>query len=214
MSREFREDRAFIRAVVSLPQETFYSAGASVKASLLFMQKFTTAQAADYEAKREKAINEVDIKYGPEIDAERERIQKVIDAANNDIKRVKPLSQSEKKKTTTEQLKAAEAAAKEAAKSVPGLQQAIAEANRELRDYEKRMVDQKRREARQLLKQWFDYPIFLYDAQHVGITATGEQDACEAVPERYIGSIGGDETSRYGSGRVPPIPCRTQCVYV
>ena len=39
--REFCEDRAFIRAVVSLPQETFYSSGASVKASLLFLQKFT-----------------------------------------------------------------------------------------------------------------------------------------------------------------------------
>jgi len=37
----FCEDRAFIRAVVSLPQETFYSSGASVKASLLFLQKFT-----------------------------------------------------------------------------------------------------------------------------------------------------------------------------
>ena len=39
--REFCENRAFIRAVVSLPQETFVSSGASVKASLLFMQKFT-----------------------------------------------------------------------------------------------------------------------------------------------------------------------------
>ena len=50
--REFCEDRAFIRAVVSLPQETFYSAGASVKASLLFMQKFSEKEAADYQAKR------------------------------------------------------------------------------------------------------------------------------------------------------------------
>jgi len=38
--REFVEDRAFIRAVISLPQETFVSSGASVKASLLFLQKF------------------------------------------------------------------------------------------------------------------------------------------------------------------------------
>jgi len=39
--REYCEDRAFIRAVVSLPHETFFSSGASIKASLLFMQKFT-----------------------------------------------------------------------------------------------------------------------------------------------------------------------------
>ncbi|MEX1098641.1 MAG: N-6 DNA methylase [Planctomycetales bacterium] len=37
--REFCEDRARILAVVSLPQETFYSSGASVKASLLFLKK-------------------------------------------------------------------------------------------------------------------------------------------------------------------------------
>lgn len=36
--REFCEDRAFIRAVISLPQETFFSSGASVKASLLFLR--------------------------------------------------------------------------------------------------------------------------------------------------------------------------------
>ena len=39
--REFCENRAFIRAVVSLPQETFYSSQASVKASMLFMQRFS-----------------------------------------------------------------------------------------------------------------------------------------------------------------------------
>ncbi len=37
--REFCENRAFIRAVVSLPQETFFSSGASVKASLLVPAK-------------------------------------------------------------------------------------------------------------------------------------------------------------------------------
>jgi type I restriction enzyme M protein len=36
--REFCEDRAFIRAVVSLPQGTFKSSGTDIKASLLFMR--------------------------------------------------------------------------------------------------------------------------------------------------------------------------------
>ncbi len=39
--REFTEDRAFLRAVVSMPAETFKSSGADVKCSLLFLQKFT-----------------------------------------------------------------------------------------------------------------------------------------------------------------------------
>ncbi len=38
--REFVEDRAFLRAVVSLPQETFVSSGASVRHTS-FLQKFT-----------------------------------------------------------------------------------------------------------------------------------------------------------------------------
>ena len=49
--REFCENRAFIRAVVSLPQETFLSSGASVKASLLFLQKFTAREQADFDKK-------------------------------------------------------------------------------------------------------------------------------------------------------------------
>lgn len=52
----------------------------------------------------------------------------------------------------------------------------------ELRDYLNRMADSKTREARALLKERFDYPIFLYEAEKVGITATGEPDANELYP--------------------------------
>jgi type I restriction enzyme M protein len=139
--REFCEDRAFIRAVVSLPQETFYSAGASVKASLLFMQKFTDEEKADYESKWQAAIAEVNARYQPEIDAETARLRAEIEAAKGARK--------------ADRLKEAQAA---------------------LRQYEKRMKELKDRETRQILKERFAYPIFLYEAEHVGITATGEQD--------------------------------------
>lgn len=150
--REFCEDRAFIRAVVSLPQETFYSAGASVKASLLFMQKFTDEEAADFAAKRQAAVAEVDASYKDEIDAENDRLKAEIDAA--------------KKAKDADRRKSAQA---------------------ELRQYEKRMADTKDAEARQLLKERFAYPVFLYDAEHVGITATGEQDTCELYPSDTLG---------------------------
>ncbi len=58
--REFCEDRARILAVVSLPQETFYSSGASVKASLLFLQRFTVVEQADFDEKLSAAKAEVD----------------------------------------------------------------------------------------------------------------------------------------------------------
>ena len=46
--REFVEDRARLLAVVSLPQETFAASGASVKCSLLFLQKFTVGKVGVY----------------------------------------------------------------------------------------------------------------------------------------------------------------------
>jgi type I restriction enzyme M protein len=137
--REFCEDRARVLAVVSLPQETFNSSGASVKASLLFMQRFTAKEQADFDKKQAAAAKEIEAKYAVEIAAETARLEALIETAKHD--------------KDAEARKAAQA---------------------ELRDYLKRMRDLKIREARALLKQRFDYPIFLYEAQHVGITATGE----------------------------------------
>jgi type I restriction enzyme M protein len=145
--REFCEDRARILAVVSLPQETFNSSGASVKASLLFVQKFTEDELADFSAKQSAARSEIEAKYAETVAAETARLEAVIKAAK-------------------------------AAKDVD----ARKAAQTKLREYLKRMDDTKTREARALLKRRFDYPIFLYEAEKVGITATGETDANELYP--------------------------------
>lgn len=79
--REFCKDRARILAVVSLPQETFYSSGASVKASLLFMQKFTEKEQADFDRKRDAARQEIDARYADEIARETARLEAAIEAA-------------------------------------------------------------------------------------------------------------------------------------
>ena len=52
----------------------------------------------------------------------------------------------------------------------------------ELAAYEKRMAEQMQAEARGLLKTRFDYPVFLYEADKVGMTATGEPDTNELYP--------------------------------
>lgn len=145
--REYCENRAFIRAVVSLPQETFFSSGASVKASLLFLQKFTAKEQADFDRKRATANAEVRAKYADAIATETARLESVIAAAK--------LAQD------TDQRKAL---------------------RKELAAYEKRMAETIARETRALLKERFPYPIFLYEAEKVGITATGEQDQNELVP--------------------------------
>ncbi len=42
------------------------------------------------------------------------------------------------------------------------------------------------KEARALLKQRFNYPIFMYEAEKVGITATGEPDYNELYPNDNV----------------------------
>jgi type I restriction enzyme M protein len=145
--REFVEDRAWLRAVISLPQETFLSSGATVKASILFLQKFTDKEQRDYHAKRRAATEEIEAKYAPTIAAETKQLEIAIAAAQ----------QSKDK----QQVKVYQA---------------------QLKNYLAEMAERKQIEARALLKQRFAYPIFLYDAEKVGITATGESDQNELYP--------------------------------
>ncbi len=145
--RRFCEDRAFLRAVVSLPQETFYSSGASVKASILFLQKFSLAEKAKFDRETAKAQAETEAKYASEIETETARLTASIEAA-------KQRRQPAKRK----------------------------ELQKELKEYLKNMEDCRQAEARKLLKERMDYPIFMYDAEYVGISATGEEDYNELYP--------------------------------
>ena len=150
--REFCEDRAFIRAVVSLPSETFISSGASVKASLLFMQKFTEEEKADFDAKKAAAEEETRDKYAPEITKRTGELEAAIAQAKTD--------------------KAA------------GRRKVL---QAELKQYQRDIEAKIQAEARFLLKARFFYPVFLYEAEQVGITATGETDRVpnELVPSDY-----------------------------
>jgi len=145
--RAFCEDRAYIRAVVSLPQETFFSSGASVKASLLFMQKFKEKEGADFEKKKAAAEAETRAKHKPELDSETSRLGAEIEAA--------------KQVRDTDRRKKAQA---------------------ELRDFQRKMEERIQVESRALLKERFPYPVFLYEAEKVGISSTGEADQNELYP--------------------------------
>jgi len=147
--RRFCEDRALVRAVVSLPQETFYSSGATVKASLLFMQKFTEAEQADYNRKRAAADKETRAKYAGEMEKDSARLQAEIEAAKD------------------------------------GKRQKEAQAAR--LQYQRDMEAKIQTESLALLKERFAYPVFLYDAERVGITATGEPDATELYEDPKLG---------------------------
>ena len=53
---------------------------------------------------------------------------------------------------------------------------------KELNTYLKAMEEKITSESRALLKERFTYPIFMYEADKVGITATGEPDQNELFP--------------------------------
>jgi len=61
--RRWTEGQAKLLAVVSLPEDTFRSSNASVKASLVFLQKFTQEQAAQWEAAWTQAHAELDGRF-------------------------------------------------------------------------------------------------------------------------------------------------------
>ncbi len=142
--REFCENRAFVRAVVSLPPETFFSSGAAVKASLLFMQKFTIKEQAEFEQKNLQARKLIEAKYAPEI--------------------------AYKKKEASDAEEHARAASE-------GDWENRAYIQNNLVAYLKMVENKIAIEARALLKELFPYPIFLYEAEKVGITATGDEDS-------------------------------------
>lgn len=104
--RRWAEGRAKLLAVVSLPEETFKSSNATVKASLVFLSKFTEAEADAWEAAWTKAHGELDAgfdtqrntlhsDYSPRIitsnDAETTRLLGELDALG--VSRILPIWQ-------------------------------------------------------------------------------------------------------------------------
>ncbi|RKN31201.1 N-6 DNA methylase [Micromonospora musae] len=67
--RRWAEGKALLRAVVALPPETFRFSGASVTASVLFMQKFTEDDAQRWEQCWGDALEATELEFGPRRDA-------------------------------------------------------------------------------------------------------------------------------------------------
>ena len=137
--RQFAEDRAYISAIVSLPQDTFVSAKASVKTSLLFMQKFTAQESKNW-------IGLLDFK--------REEILK-----NQQKERAEISTILNNRKADKDKKKIAKAKLKELGEFIET-------------------------ESRKLARIDFDYPIFMCEAEKVGISSTGEEDINE-LPDVY-----------------------------
>lgn len=66
--REYLVGRAKILLIVSIPQEVFVSAGASVKSSLVFLKKFTEEEEIEFNNIKTQVIKEVEFKYNVKLD--------------------------------------------------------------------------------------------------------------------------------------------------
>jgi type I restriction enzyme M protein len=112
-----------------MPQDTFVSAKAFVKTSLLFMKKYTEEESKKWHGLLEEKQNEILVKQKNE----REVLEEILKN-----------------------------------------REAIKEKKKEVKAKLKELNDFARSESRRLARADFDYPIFMCEAEHVGITSTGE----------------------------------------
>lgn len=94
--RKFVESRAFLRAVISLPSETFLSSKASVKCSILFLQKFSEAEQEKWDSLLETHRQNLEQEHKNELDSlnaiiayRRQKGEKIAKYSAEDKKRAK-----------------------------------------------------------------------------------------------------------------------------
>lgn len=78
--REYFEGRARILFIVSIPQDVFMAAGATVKSSLLFLRKFTDTETLEYEKISEQAQSDITSKYK----TENESLEKILKSGSRE----------------------------------------------------------------------------------------------------------------------------------
>ncbi|OOX93512.1 N-6 DNA methylase [Campylobacter coli] len=154
--RKFVEGRAFVRAVISLPPETFTSTKASVKCSILFIQKFDDDSLNKWNSLLENHKNTLRGNHQDEL----QRLEEIIS-----YRRQKGEKQT---KFNTEDKK---------------------QARKDLKELEEKIA----KSAWQNAKNDFNYPIFMAEAEAVGITSTGETG--ENIPNELVDKIEINEES-------------------
>lgn len=165
--RRFVEDQARILAVISLPVDTFVGSGATVKTSLLFLRKFDVKEQAKYATWKKASTSEARMARKVEIE-EREAVLVIPNVKHTDLL-------VGVKSPTAKQKAAAVAQARRDNETLKGRKKI---ATRELASIEAEIVV----DARQRLRKKSRYPIFMYEADKVGITATGAADENELLP--------------------------------
>jgi type I restriction enzyme M protein len=167
--RDFVESKAKIIAIVSVPQEVFISAGATVKSSLVFLKKFTQEEETQYKQITQKVTLELKTKYEPEIIAKEEihkNIWHKIQAKRDYIKDVKSIKTSKSEKDLQIML---------ADMDIAKLQKEHKEAKASFDTWKKELDTQIQTEIKAEIKNRFSYALPIIQAESAGINSTGQK---------------------------------------
>ncbi|MFG3553372.1 N-6 DNA methylase [Micromonospora sp. NPDC047557] len=205
--RRWAEGKAFLRAVVALPPETFKFSGASVTASVVFMQKFTEDDAQRWEQCWSHAFKATELEFGPRREA---LLNSATDALlHSDDPELRDLLDRLAALGVTRVLSEATRARKDglvrgaptttlrgfswqggATAAARDLKKAYIERAAKVPGLKKALASLKAAlkdlDEQQSVAMWkhvreaFDYPVFMATPKAVGITATGETG--ESVP--------------------------------
>lgn len=108
--RKFVEGKAFLRAVISLPSETFLSSKASVKCSILFLQKFSESEQAKWDGLLQSHRQNLEQEHKNELDL----LNEIISYRKQKGEKIAKYSTDDKKRAKKEQKDLTERIEKEA----------------------------------------------------------------------------------------------------
>ena len=108
--RKFVEGKAFLRAVISLPSETFLSSKASVKCSILFLQKFSESEQAKWDSLLQSHRQNLEQEHKNELDL----LNEIISYRKQKGEKIAKYSTDDKKRTKKELKELTERIEKEA----------------------------------------------------------------------------------------------------
>jgi type I restriction enzyme M protein len=214
--RRWAEGKAKLMAVVSLPEETFRSSNATVKASLVFLRKFTHDENLAWERAWREAHQELDVRFDEKRDAlhadysprivtgDEEKLAGLLDnlAEYSITRELPPWRQGDApayprgigptiqgkpswqgKVTDKAHTKVATELKRSCQDLLRSAQKRSDELFAELRG-KLRTVDEAHNTALwALVRELFDYPVFVASPKTVGITSTGETG--ENVPNEF-----------------------------
>lgn len=191
--REYVEGKAKILLIVSIPQEVFKSAGATVKSSLVFLKKFTEQEEIAYFNITQEVNDEMNQKYQPKIDeanALYDTENELLASLNEQVKNTK--------KQTDKAIMASLAAKIAAQKEV------VLEAKKVLKESLKNIEIAKIAEIKAEIKKRFDYEFPIVQVENAGINSIGQltqNDLIEVKNEfaqyRQENKLWGYETVKY-----------------